>query len=523
MIRASYLSDTLFWVQAMLGAAICALGLILDQTVIIVGAALIVPLARPVIGTGLALASGDIYLLVKLCAKLFGFGLVAVLVSMGLLEILPFAATTAEIAARTRPTILDFLVALLGGMSGAALASFRSRVFHYLPGAVIAITLLPPLCVMGFGIGEGLGSQALRGGGLQFTANLFAAVLGASVIVMLVGIPRAAQAESIRRWKEQELARPRVQAIFGRLKLQTVIGRTGSVRARLIVVGIFLLSILIPLQSALNQLTLEFRTRQSIARAQAVLEIPGRSAVLNSSFVMRDDGVRVRLQVATNELFTVQEIARFEERLTDQLGRPARLDLVQTLGEVGQADTIRAMLLARSQPAPAAPRTLFESLQETGALAERVIAGLPLPEAVTVVTARGTLGASSQPAVEVVYLADRELGGDAQTVIVSLLAERTRVSQTRIRMRWVPTVVSLALARAGRLAASAEGELKSLAATLDEFPELVVSLDLPSSLSDRAAEAAERQITDLLGLAATGLSVTREGSAADVAQVRVGR
>ncbi|MEW5983746.1 MAG: cation:proton antiporter [Acidobacteriota bacterium] len=523
MIRASYLSDTLFWVQAILGAAICALGLILDQTVIIVGAALIVPIARPVIGTGLALASGDIYLLVKLGAKLFGFGIVAVMISLGLLELLPFGATTAEIAARTRPTILDFLVAFLGGMSGAALASFRSRVFHYLPGAVIAITLLPPLCVMGFGVGEGLGSQALKGGGLQFTANIFAAVLGASIIVMLVGIPRAAQAESIRRWKEQELARPLVQAIFGRLKLQAVIGRTGSVRARLIVVGIFLLSILIPLQSALNQLTLEFRTRQAIARAQSVFEIAGRSAVLNSSFALRDEVVQVRLQVATNELFVLEDIRRFEERVVDQLGRPARLDLVQTLSEVGQADTIRSMLLARSPSVPPVPRTLSESLQETGALAERVIAGLPLPDTLRVVTARGTLGVSSGPAIELVYLADRELGEDAQIVIASLLAERTSVGQDRIRLRWVPAVVSLALSRTGRVAAGAEADLKALTAVLAEFPELAISIDLPSGLSDRAAEAAQRQIVELLGDTAVNATVTREGPSKSVAVIRLSR
>ena len=70
MIRASYLSEPLFWVQAALGAVICALGLILDQTAIVIGGALIVPLVRPVIATGLALAAGDLYLLAKLVTKL---------------------------------------------------------------------------------------------------------------------------------------------------------------------------------------------------------------------------------------------------------------------------------------------------------------------------------------------------------------------------------------------------------------------------------------------------------------------
>lgn len=523
MIRASYLSETLFWVQAVLGAAICALGLILDQTIIIVGAALIVPLARPVIATGLALASGDIYLLVKLAAKLFVFGAVAVLVSAGLLQMLPFAATTVEIVARTRPTILDFLVALLGGMSGAALASFRSRVFHYLPGAVIAITLLPSLCVMGFGLAEGLGSPALRGGGLQFTANIFAAVLGASLIVVLVGIPRAAQAESIRRWKEQELARPMVQAIFGRLKLQTMIGRTGSVRARLIVVGIFLLTILIPLQSALNHLTLEFRTRQAIARAQAVFEVAGRSAVLSSSFAVREDGAQVRLQVATNQLFAAEDIRRFEERVADQLGRPVRLDLVQTLSEVGQAETIRNMLLARSPAAPAAPRAVAETLREAGALIARVVADLPLPPTLRILTLRGSLDSRTDPDLVVVYLAEQPLGDDARTMLAGLFAERTRVPADRIRLRWIPSVQEIGLSRTGRVAVGADADIDRLRATLAEFPNLTVSIDLPSRLPDAAAEAAQQQVADLLGLPASDVSVTRAGAAADKVLIHLGQ
>lgn len=523
MIRASYLSETLFWVQAVLGAAICALGLILDQTIIIVGAALIVPLARPVIATGLALASGDIYLLVKLAAKLFVFGAVAVLVSAGLLQMLPFAATTVEIVARTRPTILDFLVALLGGMSGAALASFRSRVFHYLPGAVIAITLLPSLCVMGFGLAEGLGSPALRGGGLQFTANIFAAVLGASLIVMLVGIPRAAQAESIRRWKEQELARPMVQAIFGRLKLQTMIGRTGSVRARLIVVGIFLLTILIPLQSALNHLTLEFRTRQAIARAQSVFEVAGRSAVLSSSFAVREDGAQVRLQVATNQLFAAEDIRRFEERVADQLGRPVRLDLVQTLSEVGQAETIRNMLLARSPAAPPAPRAVAETLREAGALIARVVADLPLPPTLRILTLRGSLDSRSDPDLVVVYLAEQPLGDDARTMLAGLFAERTRVPADRIRLRWIPSVQEIGLSRTGRVAAGAAADLSRLRETLAEFPDLAVSIELPARLPDAAAEAAQQQVADLLGLSASDVSVTRAGAAADKVLILLGQ
>ena len=103
MIRASYLSEPLFWVQAALGAAICALGLVLDQTAIVIGGALIVPLVRPVIATGLALAAGDLYLLAKLVMKLAVFAAMVVVISAALIDLLPFGVTTAEIADAREP------------------------------------------------------------------------------------------------------------------------------------------------------------------------------------------------------------------------------------------------------------------------------------------------------------------------------------------------------------------------------------------------------------------------------------
>jgi cell volume regulation protein A len=501
LIRASYLFEPLFWVQSVLGAAICALGLILDQPAIIIGGALIVPLVRPVVAAGLALATGDLYLLVRLIAKLLGFGLLVVLLSALVVNLLPFSATTAEIAARMRPTILDFLVALFGGMSGAALIGLRTRAYHYLPGAVIAITLLPALCVMGFGLEGSLGGPAFRGGGLQFTANMFAAVLGASAILSLVGVPKAAQCASVRIWKEQELARPVVHAVFGRLRLQNLIGRTGSLRARLIVVGIFLLTLLIPLQSALNQLTREYRTRQAISRAQAVFDVPGRSSVVSSSFVLRDQGIEVRVQVATNALFTGQDIARFEERVSDQVGRPAHLDLVQTLSDVGQADTIRNMLFAPSPaPVPERARTVAESLQETRGLVERAVARLPLPERMHVLGIRSVAARAGRMVVELPYLADRELDPDARAVLVSLLAAQTGLGEAQLTLRWLPDSVRVRLTRAASILREDEPAVQKLRETLEEWPGLAVSLSVPTGMSPSQAETARKRVQELLAV-----------------------
>jgi len=521
MIRASYLSEPLFWVQAALGAAICALGLILNETAIIIGGALIVPLVRPVIATGLALAAGDLYLLAKLVTKLTVFAAMVVGIGAALIDLLPFGVTTAEIAHRASPTILDFLVALFGGMSGAALISIRRRAFHYLPGAVIAITLLPALCVMGFGLGGSLGGPIFRGGALQFTANLFAAVLGATAVLTLAGVQQAAQCPSVRQWKEEELRAPFARVFFGRLGLGGVIGRSGTLRARLIVVGVFLFTLLIPLQLAFNQLKQEFRTRQAISRAQAIFDVPSRSTVLNSAFTFADDVVDVRLQVATNQLFDEADIKRFEERVFDQAGRSVRLELVQTLGDIGKADTIRRLLTPRAPVvAPAPVRSVLGSLQDLGSVVRRIVSELPLPENVAIVAVTGEFSAAG-PTIEVVYLADRELGPDARSILVKLLAERTLIGSDRIATRWIQAAWTIGLSWRGTLASGAEATLRDLRATLARQPGLDVSLELPPRMSAQARELARASLAREIGRAELAV-ITPAAAVASAGVLRLG-
>jgi uncharacterized hydrophobic protein (TIGR00271 family) len=141
--------------------------LVLDQSPIIIGAAQIVPIAWPVVAAGLALAVSDNYLLLKLLLKLALAAAMVAALSSVIGELLPSKAVTGEIAARTRPTILDFLVTLFTGMAGSALLFSRRRMLHYFPGAILALTLLPPLAVIGFAFGSEFSAEIFRGATLS--------------------------------------------------------------------------------------------------------------------------------------------------------------------------------------------------------------------------------------------------------------------------------------------------------------------------------------------------------------------
>ncbi|MFN8061078.1 MAG: cation:proton antiporter [Vicinamibacterales bacterium] len=521
MIRASYLSEPLFWVQAVLGASICALGLILAQPMIVVGGALVVPVGRPVVATGLALASGDLLLLAKLLAKLFTFSALAIAVSASLIGALPLAATTSDIIARTRPTILDFLVALCGGMAAAAMVSPRHRTLQYLPGAVVGITLVPALCVVGFAMTDVVAAGALQKATLQFSTNLFAASLGAGLVLLAVGIPRAAQSPTVRQWKEEELATPLASAVFRGLGLERAIGRTGSVRARFIVVGVFLLILITPLQQALNDVRAELRTRQAVARAQEAFNIANRSAVLGSVVSVADNEVSVRLQVATNEPFSTADVARFEAQVIEEAGRPARLDLVQTMADVGNAGVLGRLMAERQTPDPSGPpRTPLEVLREAKERLTPLVHALPWPPGMEVLALRSTMGEALEPTLSIAYLSEQELSLDAQAVLTGVVAAQTRIPRDRLALDWVPASRSFGFSRNGRLGVEATAALQEVRDKLSAHPTLVVTVHVPDGTPATVSEAVARRVQAELTLENLA-PVTVSGTAAATATVRL--
>ena len=139
------------WILAF-SIVIASAGLNVNSTAVIIGAMLISPLMGPIIGLGLALGTNDLDLL-KLAAKNL---LVMVAISLiastlfFLLSPLELINPT-ELAARTRPTIYDVLIALFGGLAGI-LENSRKERGTVIAGVAIATALMPPLCTAGYGL-----------------------------------------------------------------------------------------------------------------------------------------------------------------------------------------------------------------------------------------------------------------------------------------------------------------------------------------------------------------------------------
>jgi uncharacterized hydrophobic protein (TIGR00271 family) len=122
----------------------------------------------------------------------------AILVGVAVVIISPIETATSEILARTQPNVLDLGVALASG-AAAGYAISRKEVAAALPGVAIAAALVPPLCVVGYGLGT---SQLTIASGslLLFITNLIAIIFAAALTFLALGFhPKRTEQGEFRR------------------------------------------------------------------------------------------------------------------------------------------------------------------------------------------------------------------------------------------------------------------------------------------------------------------------------------
>lgn len=176
--------STHYLFMTLMSAGIAVLGLLLSSPAVIIGAMLISPLMGPIMGIGFALATFDSAAL-RRTALALALGILLAVGFCALMVLLsPLTSVTSEIAARTRPNLFDFLVALFSGLAGSY-AMIRGR-HGTIVGVAIATAIMPPLAVVGFGVAT-LNSTVLLGSALLFFTNLMTIAVTAAVLARLYG------------------------------------------------------------------------------------------------------------------------------------------------------------------------------------------------------------------------------------------------------------------------------------------------------------------------------------------------
>lgn len=176
-----------FWTMLTLSAVIAGAGVLSDSTATVIGAMIIAPLSTPILGVGLGIAKRDrtlsrrsLLYVVLGAALAIAIGALFSLLVPGGVNLL----ANSQIAGRTSPGLTDLIAALATGVAGAVAMS-RRDVAAVLPGVAIAISLVPPLAVVGVCLGQGAIGLAL-GALLLFLSNLLALVLIGALVFTVI-------------------------------------------------------------------------------------------------------------------------------------------------------------------------------------------------------------------------------------------------------------------------------------------------------------------------------------------------
>ena len=154
-------SSRSFIILLIASVVVATLGLFENNTAIIIGAMIVAPLVRPLMG----LAYGALTVNATLTKRsLFTVALGTVLgivIAYALAVMLQMIDITSEIAARAHPTLLDLGVALFAGAAGAYCQT-DENLSDTLAGVAIAVALVPPIAVIGIGLALGANQYMAR-------------------------------------------------------------------------------------------------------------------------------------------------------------------------------------------------------------------------------------------------------------------------------------------------------------------------------------------------------------------------
>ncbi|TQM13628.1 DUF389 domain-containing protein [Pseudonocardia kunmingensis] len=233
-----------FWVLLVLAAVIAGAGVVADSVATVIGAMIVAPLMTPILGTALAVVLADRRRVVESALLVIGGAVVVVAIGYALGMLVPaqiVADTNSQVAGRVAPKLIDLVSALATGVVGA-FALVRSDVSDTLPGVAIAISLVPPLSVVGLTLESGAPGQA-AGALLLFATNVTAIIATGTAVLIGYRVRAVAVAAG----------RP-----VGRLRARTVV-----------VVGLLVLVVAVPLAIGSYQV---FRDHAIVVTAQPVAE-----------------------------------------------------------------------------------------------------------------------------------------------------------------------------------------------------------------------------------------------------------
>jgi uncharacterized hydrophobic protein (TIGR00271 family) len=196
-----------FFTLLLLATVIATYGVLSNSTATVIGAMIVAPLMGPMMAIASAAVMGSLPPALHALALTVS-GIIAVIIFSYLLACIVPDVTISftnngEITSRINPGLLALLTALGAGAAGAFIIS-RAEIADALGGVAIAISLVPPLCVVGISLRSGQLSAA-RGSFLLFMTNFLAILFAGGVVLVIIGLGQSVVSKEQVRFRRRAL------------------------------------------------------------------------------------------------------------------------------------------------------------------------------------------------------------------------------------------------------------------------------------------------------------------------------
>jgi len=142
--------------MAILSIMMANFGFLLENIAIIIGSMLIAPIIYPILSLGMALVMLDFKLFLRSLSTLLIFAILGVAVSLAVTYIFqnhPIDFSEGLIS-QIQPSGIYIAVAFVAGLA-ASFSLVKPELNEMFPGVAIAVTLIPPLAVIGLALAKG--------------------------------------------------------------------------------------------------------------------------------------------------------------------------------------------------------------------------------------------------------------------------------------------------------------------------------------------------------------------------------
>lgn len=272
---------------------IATLGLFQNSAAVIIGAMIIAPLMKPLMGLAYGSLIAHPYLIRRSLITVIVGTIVSVFIAFVLSTFLNSIEVTTEIASRTRPNLLDMGVAFFAGCAGAYCQT-KKDLADTLAGVAIAVALVPPIGVIGIGLALGQ-AKIWFGATILYATNLVGITFAAILVFILMG--------------------------YGPIK---------KAKKSIMVSLLFVVALAIPLALSMRELLLEDQLASKIRQILSEKTYTFRGVQLQKVEVKRfQEPMEVRATVMSSnaEKINAKQVKLVQDFLTEQTGIPIEFKL----------------------------------------------------------------------------------------------------------------------------------------------------------------------------------------------------